>query len=342
MTRSPKNPVARKSGCSLGTSGVMSRKHAFGARNTAPAFFAVASAALFGLSTPLAKLLLGETPPVALAGLLYLGAFAGLSAYSLAVPGGESARLKSRDIPWLAGAVLFGGVLAPVSLMLGLAQVSGFAASLLLNLEGVATALIAAAVFREFTGRRFWAALLCMTAAGMLLSLDSGGSGFSLAGPAYVVLATLFWGLDNNLTRQITSMAPADIARVKCLFAGAINLGIGLFLGAKLAAGAPLLFALLAGAFSYGLSMVLFIKSLRAWGAARTGAFFSVAPFVGAASSVLLLNESIGWNLLPAFVLMAAGAWLVMGEKHAHGHYHAGLYHVHEHHHGAEHRHGHD
>ncbi len=305
--------------------------------------FVLASAVLFGLSVPLAKVLIADVPPVSLAGLLYFGAFLGLSIFGLAgVRGaGKKPSLDKKEAPWLAFVVLFGGVLGPVFLMLGLSQVSGSAASLLLNLEGVATALIASAIFREFTGRRFWIALFCMTAAGLLLSWNRGESGFSLAGPIYVVLAMFFWGLDNNFTRKITSMEPVEIAKVKCFFAGVINLGIGFLLGAKLALGASLLFAVLVGTFSYGVSLVLFIHALRAWGAARTGAFFSVAPFVGAISSVLILDESIGWNLLPAFVLMAAGAWLIISEKHAHGHYHGGTYHIHEHLHDEEHQHGH-
>ncbi|MEM2138321.1 MAG: EamA family transporter, partial [Candidatus Anstonellaceae archaeon] len=310
-------------------------------QDTRPFILVLASAILFGVSVPLAKIILEDVPPVSLAGLLYLGAFLGLSVLGVAGKRAESKALDSRELPWLAGVVLFGGVLAPVFLMLGLLQVSGFAASLFLNLEGVATALIAAAIFREFTGRRFWIALCCMTAAGLLLSWNPTGSGFSITGPIFIILAMLFWGLDNNFTRKITSMEPVEIARVKCFFAGVINLGIGFLLGAKLVAGESLLFAVIVGTFCYGVSLVLFIHSLRAWGAARTGAFFSVAPFVGAVASVLLLNESIGWNLLPAFALMAAGAWLIISEKHAHGHYHRNVYHAHEHLHDEEHQHGH-
>ena len=303
--------------------------------------FILASAVLFGLSVPLAKILIVDVPPVSLAGLLYLGAFLGLTVLGVAGKRAERKALDRSELPWLAGVVLFGGVLAPVFLMLGLSQVSGFAASLFLNLEGVATALIAAVIFREFTGRRFWIALLCMTVAGLLLSWNPGGGSFPPTGPIFIVLAMLFWGLDNNFTRKITSMEPVEIAKVKCFFAGAINLGIGFLLGAKLVLGASLLSAVLVGTFSYGVSLVLFIHALRTWGAARTGAFFSVAPFVGAVASVLLLNESIGWNLLPAFALMAAGAWLIISEKHAHGHYHGDVYHAHEHLHDEGHQHGH-
>ncbi|MBI5036998.1 EamA family transporter [Candidatus Micrarchaeota archaeon] len=308
-----------------------------------PLLFVLASAVLFGLSVPLAKVLVADVPPVSLAGLLYFGAFLGLSVLGFAGvrSTGKKIVLDKKEMPWLALVVLFGGVLGPVFLMVGLSQVSGFAASLFLNLEGMATALVASAIFREFTGRRFWVALCCMTVAGLLLSWSSGGSGFSPVGPIFIVLAMVFWGLDNNFTRKITSMEPVTIARVKCFFAGVINLGIGFLLGAKLALGSSLLFAVVVGTFSYGISLVVCVRALRAGGAGRTGAFFSVAPFVGAVSSVLILKESVGWNLLPAFVLMAAGAWLIINEKHAHWHHHGGMYHAHEHLHDDKHQHGH-
>ncbi len=312
-------------------------------RNAKPLLFVLLSAALFGLSVPLAKVLIADVPPVSLAGLLYFGAFLGLSVFSLAGAHGNGKRAvyDKKELPYLAAVVLFGGVLGPVFLMLGLSQVSGSAASLLLNLEGVATALVASAIFREFTGRRFWIALFCMTAAGLLLSWNQEGGGFSPIGPIFIVLAMLSWGLDNNFTRKITGMEPMKIARVKCFFAGIINLAIGFLLGATIVPNASLLYAVLVGTFSYGVSYVLFIKSLRVWGAARTGAFFGVAPFVGAVSSILILNESIGWNLLPAFALMAVGSWLIISEKHAHGHFHGGTHHAHEHLHREGHQHGH-
>jgi drug/metabolite transporter (DMT)-like permease len=304
----------------------------------------LASAALFGFSVPLAKILLADVQPVFLAGILYLGAFLGLTI--LAMVGAVGERKKTApakdDIKWLALVILFGGVLGPVLLLLGLSQTSGFATSLFLNLEGVATALVASAIFKEFTGKRFWAALLCMTIAGAFLSWNPGAGGFSLAGPVFIVLAMLCWGLDNNFTKKISGMEPVEITKAKCLAAGPINLGIGFLLGGNLVLSTTLLYALLVGTFSYGVSIVLFIHALRGWGAARTGAFYSAAPFVGALASILLLNESVGWNLLPAFALMAFGAWLIISEKHEHGHYHGAMYHVHEHFHDEKHQHGHE
>ena len=309
-----------------------------------PLLFVTVSAVLYGFGIPLAKALMADISPVSLAGLLYLGAFIGLSVFGFfgVKDSGKKVPFDPKEAPWLAGVILFGGIMGPIFLMLGLSQTSAFSASLFLNLEGLMTALVASAIFREFTGKRFWIALVCMTVAGLLLSWGDGSGGFSIIGPAYILLAMLFWALDNNLTRKIASIQPIGIAKVKCLFAGVINLGIALMLSAKLVAGVSLLSAMLVGTFSYGISLVLFIYALRGWGAARTGAFFSVAPFIGAVASVMILNENIDWNLLPAFVLMAAGAWLIGSEKHAHGHCHGSAYHVHEHYHDDEHQHEHE
>ena len=306
-----------------------------------PLLFVLASAALYGLGVPLAKILLRDVAPVGLAGLLYLGAFMGLSVLGFIKPDKREIVFERKDLPWLAGVVVCGGVLAPAFLMLGLSQVSGSAASLLLNLEGVATALIASVFFREFTGRRFWLALLCMTAAGISLSWGYGASAASFTGPAFIVAAMFFWGVDNNFTGRIRSMTPVGIARVKCLVAGAANLGIGFWLGAQIPPVAPIVFSVLVGTLSYGASVVLYIHALNAWGAARTGAFFSAAPFIGAVSSVLILGEALDVNLVFAFCLMAVGAWLIASEKHAHMHRHGRLAHSHEHYHGGAHRHEH-
>jgi drug/metabolite transporter (DMT)-like permease len=313
-------------------------------RDRRPLFYVLASAALFGLSVPLSKLLLEDISPIALAGLLYLGSFLGLSALEFLGVFREKVNVNKsngREYPLLALIVLLGGVLAPIFLMVGLSHISGFSASLLLNLEGVATALIASAIFREFTGKRFWLALLCMTSAGVLISWNTSAASFSLLGPGYIILAMVFWGLDNNLTRKVTSFGSLDVARIKCLFAGLINLGIGFSFGLKLEGVIPLAYAIILGTFSYGVSLVFFIRALRGWGSARTGAFFSVAPFIGALASIVILNESLGWNLLPAFVLMALGTGLIISERHVHAHHHGGLEHVHEHYHDAEHQHSH-
>jgi len=307
-----------------------------------PLWAVLAAALLFGLSTPMAKLLLGGIPPVALAGLLYSGAFLGLAAYRGAAgclrrwglargrDGGE-APLEPRDLPWLAGAILTGGIVAPICLMLGLGRVSGSAGSLLLNFEAAATALIAVLLFKENAGRRVWIALALMTAGGVLLSWNSGEGRLEAAGPLLVLAAMAGWGLDNNLTRQISGKDPVQIAMVKGLVSGAVSLGLAFSLGRGFALRLPAVGGLAVGALGYGLSLVLFIKGLKGLGAFRTGALFSLAPFAGAAASVVVLGDRVKPGLAAAGLLMAAGVALIVREKHVHAHHHDRLVHAHAH-----------
>ena len=302
-----------------------------------PLIYVLLSAFLFGTSTPLAKVLVRDMDPIALAGFLYLGAFAGLSLTSLFnriwTPGLEkgTASLRGKDVPWLAGAVLTGGVLGPICLMMGLDRISGFSTSLFLNLEGVATVLIAVLIFKENAGKRVWLALSCMTVAGILLAWDPGQGKLDLIGPLLVVLAMVCWGIDNNLTRNISERDPTQIVRVKGLIAGTISLALALMLGARVTLDHTVLLALSLGAFGYGLSLVLFIKALKGLGSSRTGVFFSFAPFMGALLSIILLRERMGWAMLPATGLMAAGVWLIGTEKHLHRHVHGKMTHSHSH-----------
>ncbi|MFO7733217.1 MAG: DMT family transporter [Candidatus Aminicenantes bacterium] len=309
------------------------------------------SAALFGVSTPLAKLLLGDIHPVALAGLLYAGVFIGLGAWRGAsrfakrgssAPGKlREAPLGKRDLPWLAGAILAGGIVAPICLMEGLNRTSGFATSLLLNFEAAATALIAVLLFRESAGRRVWFALALMTAGGALLSWDPGQGRLELTGPLLVLAAMAGWGLDNNLTRQISDKDPVQIAMAKGLVAGAVALGLAFSLGQGFAPGLSAVGGLAVGAVCYGLSLVLFIKGLKGLGASRTGALFSLGPFVGALASIGLLGDRVNPGMAAAGLLMAGAVVLVVREKHTHAHHHDRLVHAHAHVHSDLH-HGHD
>lgn len=301
-----------------------------------PLIYILASATLFGLSAPLAKVLLEDIPPVALASFLYLGAFLGLFLYS--VIGNTfnrqvetSSRLEKRDIPWLIGAIVAGGVVAPVSMMMGLNLVSGFSASLLLNLEGLSTVLIAVLVFKENAGKRIWLALLFMTAAGAFLSWDPSQGKFNLLGPILIMIATFSWGIDNNLTRQISDKEPIQIASIKGLAAGVVLLSIALALGMKIPFDLTVILALILGSLSYGFSLVFFIKALRGLGSSRTGAFFTVGPFIGAIVSLAIFRTGNIEVMLPAAVLMAAGVWLIVSEKHAHNHTHIVITHDHLH-----------
>ena len=310
-----------------------------------PVLSVLAAAFLFGLSAPLAKLLLGRADPVALAALLYAGVFLGPAAYRVAAGRfrGRGAPLGRRDLPWLAGAVLSGGIAAPILLMLGLGRVSGLTGSLLLNFEAAATALIAVLLFKENAGGRVWAALALMTAGGALLSWVPGEGRLEVAGPLLVLAAMAGWGLDNNLTRQISGKDPVTIAMVKGLVSGAVSLTLAFSLGRGFPPGLPAAAGLAVGAVGYGLSLVLFIKGLKGLGAFRTGALFSVAPFAGAAASVIILGDRVGPGLAAAGLLMAAGVALVVREKHVHAHHHGRTVHAHAHvHTDLHHLHGHD
>ncbi len=301
---------------------------------------ALAAALLFGASTPLAKLLLGEISPWLLAALLYLGAGLGLSLYRRLIHAAP-VRLPLRQWPWLGGAILAGGVTAPVLLMLGLAHMPASGAALLLNAEGVFTALLAWFAFRENFDRRIALGMAAIVAGAVILSWP-GRPGFAGLAPALAVLGACFaWGLDNNLTRKLSLADASWIAAVKGVVAGATNLALALRLGAHLPTLPQLSAALLLGFFAYGVSLALFVVGLRHLGSARTGAYFSVAPFFGAALAVLL-GEPLNWPLVAAGLLMAFGVWLHLTEHHAHEHTHEALEHEHWHAHDAHHQHMHE
>ncbi len=314
--------------------------------NKRPLLYVAASAAFFGISPPIAKVLVGEIPPVALAGLLYIGAFLGLFIFSIGARAllrrkNQEAPLTRQDAPWLAGAIITGGVLAPIALMMGLALTSGFAASLLVNLEGVMTAVIAVIVFREFAGPRLWLAMSLMTIAGVFLSWNPSQGTIDPLGPLLIVFAMFCWGIDNNLTRQISNKDPVKIAEVKGLIAGSTSLAIAVLLGSTITADASILFALLLGALSYGVSLVLFVKALDGLGSSRTAAFFSFGPFVGAVVSVLFLGDALTGLIVLAAVLMFFGVLLVATERHAHSHRHEAMTHTHDHERDLHHEHEH-
>ena len=306
--------------------------------NKQPLICIFVSAALFGISPPLAKLLVKNIPPVALAGLLYLGAFVGLSLYStmrgiVSPEKIRSTNLKKGDFPWLCGAILSGGIIAPICLMFGLNQISGFTTSLLLNLEGIFTAVIAVTFFKEKAGKRLWLALICMTAAGVFLTWDSSQGKFNLLGPLLVTLSMMCWGIDNNLTRNISTRNPIQITSIKGLVSGLVSISLTYALGMDIRWDLSIFYALLLGSFSYGISLVFFIKALEGLGSFRTGIFFSLAPFIGAVTSLLLLQEWIGWVMFPAMMLTIAGVWLISSEKHLHPHIHQEEVHTHLHNH---------
>ncbi len=308
--------------------------------------YALASAALFGASTPLAKLLLSDAAPLMVAGLLYLGSGVGLAAWlglrALSAGATRASPIDRGAWPWLAGAIAAGGVAGPALLMYGLARTDGSAASLLLNLEAVLTAAIAWLVFRENVDRRIFLGMAAIVAGGVLLSWDQTPRAGGLAGPLLVAAACLAWAVDNNLTRKVSGGDAATIACLKGVVAGSVNLGLAFAAGATLPAAGTVLAAGALGFAGYGVSLALFVVALRGLGTARTGAYFSVAPFFGAALAFAVLVETPSATFWIAAALMALGVWLHISERHEHEHAHEPMEHTHEHVHDAHHRHEHD
>jgi drug/metabolite transporter (DMT)-like permease len=301
---------------------------------------ALLSAALFGISAPLAKLLLGEISPWLLAGLLYLGSGLGLALVRL-VRRSNEAGLSRRDLPWFGAAVLAGGVIGPVLLVFGLAQSSASEAALLLNLESVLTLAIAWIVFKENVDRRLAVGAAAIVAGAVVLSWPKEATvGLSL-GPVLIGGACLAWAIDNNLTRKVAAADPMQIAMVKGLTAGIANVAIAFVLGAKLPPVGAIASAGLLGFFSYGVSLTLFVLALRHLGAARTGAYYALAPFIGAGAAILILGEPVGIAFIAGGLLMAIGLWLHLTERHLHEHLHEPLEHEHVHVHDAHHQHAH-
>ncbi len=306
---------------------------------------ALASALAFGASTPLSKMLLASVDPQLLAGLLYLGAGIGLAFVHLArsalrLPARE-APLRGTDMPWLGAVVASGGIIGPLLLMLGLRRIGAAPGALLLNLESLATMGLAWLVFRENVDRRLLLGALAIVAGAALLSWQ--GRGVELdAGAGLIAGACLAWGIDNNLTRKLSAADPLTIAMLKGLVAGTVNTGAALWRGAALPSAGMAGAAGAVGFVGIGVSLVLFILGLRHLGAARTGAYFSLAPFIGALLAIALLGDPLTARLAVAGALMGAGLWLHLTERHGHEHQHEPMEHEHRHVHDDHHRHAHD
>ena len=305
---------------------------------------AIAAAVLFGLSTPLAKTLVGSVSPLLLSGLLYAGSGLGLAAILIgrALLGGRHNITWPRgaDAWWLLGAIASGGAIGPYLLMLGLQTIDAATASLVLNLEGVLTALLAWFVFKENFDRRIALGMALIVAGGLVLSAGPLGSGASITGALAIVGACLAWAIDNNLTRKVSVHDAMLIACAKGLIAGSASVALALLSGAQFPAPLVIAQAGLLGFAGYGLSLTFFVVALRGLGTARTGAYFSLAPFIGAGLAVAL-GAPLTATLLVAGALMAAGVWLHLTEHHEHAHRHAPQEHTHPHRHDAHHRHEH-
>jgi drug/metabolite transporter (DMT)-like permease len=327
-----------------GTANTLCRIDGGIAVNMTAVLYALASAVLFGASTPAAKVLVGSVHPAVLAGLLYCGAGIGIAVLrrlrtSVGAP--AETPLSRSEWPWLAGAIAAGGVAGPLLLMWGLARTGAAEASLLLTLEGAATALIAWFVFHESVDRRLAAGMILLLAGTAVLAWTGTPSFTSIIGPLAIAGACVAWGLDNNLTRKASLSDPLQIVQIKGLVAGPINLALGLAAGGAIPEPATTIVAAVIGFLGYGVSLALFIFAMRSLGAARTGAYFGTAPFFGAALAVIALGEPVTLQLALAGLLMAGGVWLHLTERHEHPHRHETMLHAHPHVHDSHHRHSH-
>ena len=295
---------------------------------------ALLAATFFGASAPIAKLLLGDVPPILMAAFLYLGSGTGISLIKLfqrATKKQKEAGIKAPDVKWLAGAIISGGILAPIILMISLKNTPASTASLLLNFEGVGTTLIALFFFRESISRRALGAILAITVASVFLSTNfQSGFGFSL-GALGIISACVLWGLDNNFTRNISAKDPLTIVAWKGLVSGTFSLILGLSLGQRIPAITSILSILLLGFLSYGLSTMLFIYAMRGLGAARTSALYGTAPLAGVLLSIVIFREFPSFLFIISAILMIGGALLLINEQHEHSHVHTALFHEHSH-----------
>lgn len=308
------------------------------------AVYALSAAALFGASTPAAKVLLGNLSPLMLSSLLYLGAGTALSAYRffLAVEPRE-AQITRRDLPPICGMIFFGGMLGPILMLLGLRSLSALTGALLLNLEAPFTGLIAVGLMREHLGRREMFAAATIILGGVLVSFQPGHIGGNWIGALEIAGACLSWSVDNNLTQRVSLRDPVAIARIKTLASGSCVLAIALWQGSgEIPEATTLICAGAVGALCYGVSIVLAVKALRVLGAARESAYFATAPFVGALLSIAVFRDVPNLSELAGATLMLIGVVNLLQERHGHLHAHEAIFHEHLHVHDEHHQHQHE
>jgi len=283
-----------------------------------PVLLVLTAGTLFGLCVPFSKVLIGDIEPIMMAGLLYAGATLFTGTWFV-IRRGTSARpeptkMERPDVLYLMGSTFFGAIAAPILLMVGLKWTAGSNTSLLLNLEGVMTAVIAVAFFRDRGGYRLWLALAAMTVASTLLSYTPGG-GFGGNGALLIVLSMFCWGIDNNFMQRISHLDPVKLSTIRSGIAATFSLTLALILYGGQELAVIMIYAMIIGAVSYGLSNVLFFIGLRHLGASRTGTFFSVGPYAAAMAAIPLLGESVTAQLVIAGLLMAAGTLLLTSER---------------------------
>ena len=294
-------------------------------KKTRAILYAILAAAFYAVNIPVSKLLLNRVGAMTMAALLYLGAGIGIGIVSLFDRKEKREKLNGKDLPFVIGMIVL-DIAAPILLMLGLSM--GFAsnASLLGNFEIVATALIALAVFRETVSKRLWLAIALITLSSILLSFDGAESFRFSYGSLLVLAATICWGFENNCTRKISSKSTYEIVILKGVFSGLGALAIAFILKETVPPLLDIVLALLLGFVAYGLSIFLYVRAQNVLGAAKTSAYYAVAPFIGALLSFLFLKEKLTWMYLAALAVMIFGTLLVVTDtlirNHAHVHTH--------------------
>lgn len=305
-------------------------------KNYAAVSQAILAAALFGMSAPFSKLLLTKLSPLFLSALLYLGAGLGMLAIDtfkrLMKIERVEARLTKNELPFVILMVLL-DVLAPISLMFGLKMTSAANAALLNNFEIVATAIIALIIFKEAIANRLWFSIALITLSSIILSITDWNSfSFSL-GSIFILLACISWGFENNCTRKLSIKDPLQVVVIKGFGAGFVALAISVFYKSIQLDIFYIVLSLVLGFFAYGMSIFFYVRAQRNLGAARTSAYYAIAPFIGVLISYIIFKESITIKFVIAFIIMLAGTYLAVAEKHVHKHMHQNIEHEHRHNH---------
>lgn len=276
-------------------------------------FWAILAAALYALNSPVSKLLLDQIPPTMMAALLYLGAGIGLTAVRLVQRGmGKGKKeepLTRKDLPFTIGMVAL-DIAAPIFLMIGLTMTTAANASLLNNFEIAATSVIALGIFKETISKRLWTAIAFVTVGSIVLSVEDMSSFSFSFGSLFVLLACVCWGFENNCTRMISNKDPLEIVVIKGFGSGLGSHVIALVLGEGLPDWGYAACALLLGFVAYGLSIFFYIYAQRYLGAAKTSAYYALAPFIGTALSLVIFREIPTVSFVAALAFMIAGAYL--------------------------------
>lgn len=311
--------------------------------------FAILAAALYAVNIPLSKVLLQFVKPTMMAAFLYLGAGVGLFVYGAAIKE-KGEKLTKAELPYTVGMIVL-DIAAPILLMLGLQHTGSANASLLNNFEIVATSLIAFFAFREKLSKQLIAAIVMVTAASVTLSFEGAGSLQFNSGSLLVLAAACCWGLENNCTRMLSNKSSVQITTIKGIFSGIGSLIVALTVGEKLPGIIWALAVMALGFVAYGLSINFYIKAQKDLGAAKTSAYYSVAPFLGVLFGVLLLREELGIRFYLGLAIMIGATVLMVKDtislqhthehshSHTHEHAHGDLIHAHEHSHTHSHTH---